>query len=734
MRSWLTVAVLVAGCGDNRATVTTEALDESRARQVATPATVVELGYDAEGALTSVERHGSSTSVSYDSLGHPRAVTDALAGRTTANVTASGALAQLVDARGLETGFTNDGLGSVTSVSSPDTGQTLKTFDEAGNLKSLVDARGVTTSLTHDALNRLTSLVHQRGLEPALEFTWAYDGDGGAAGQLTGTTFPAGASQRLYDQHGALVQLAQHVGAVSTTTTFEYDSAGRLEVLGYPSGRRLVIGWKDSEPVSLRLGDGGVLVDELEWRGPTLERMQWHLRSGPRVQQREFDTAGRVTRYPLAHGSRALRYDGAGRIVGFVHEALEGASDDTFTYDALDRLTGFTTGNASYDVRTDATGNRQALEGPASSTRWTTEPISNRTGLADGGAVFDAVGNLLGDGTFSATYDAAGRLETFTREATTTFAYDGFGDRVRKTTGSATLVFVYDPRGHLLGEYDGLGAPVREYVWLGDQLVGFFLGDAFLFVQVDHLGAPRMAIDLDGSVQWAWLSHPFGNDAAVVGGTLDLFALPLRFPGQYADVETGLFHNHHRDYDPRSGRYLEPDPLGLEGGVNPYVYVAGDPVNAIDPDGLAKLNLFNPYDVGPREAELYFAAQDDPDVRGLLSVYGHGTNERMRDSSTGHSFELNAEALANRIKNSGEWKPGMPIRLMSCNVGSGGNDSLVGRLSKLLGVPVTGPNTYLWGTSGQGAQSGWYPAPYWTGDMPGAGGRFITVVPGRRQR
>ncbi|MCI4567064.1 RHS repeat-associated core domain-containing protein [Lysobacter sp. CFH 32150] len=110
----------------------------------------------------------------------------------------------------------------------------------------------------------------------------------------------------------------------------------------------------------------------------------------------------------------------------------------------------------------------------------------------------------------------------------------------------------------------------------------------YKYVHTDALGTPQRATDKLGTVVWQASYDPFG--AAVIDDDPDgdsvHQALNLRFPGQYYDAETGLHYNYFRDYDARLGRYLEADPIGLQGGLNLYAYADGNPVATVDPQGL----------------------------------------------------------------------------------------------------------------------------------------------------
>ena len=110
-------------------------------------------------------------------------------------------------------------------------------------------------------------------------------------------------------------------------------------------------------------------------------------------------------------------------------------------------------------------------------------------------------------------------------------------------------------------------------------------GDQAYVIHTDHLGTPRVVSDEQGDIRWQASYTPFGK-AIITRADIDQ---PLRFPGQYADAESGTHYNYLRDYDPGLGRYLRSDPIGLGGGINTYAYVASNPLGAIDPLGLQVL-------------------------------------------------------------------------------------------------------------------------------------------------
>lgn len=146
----------------------------------------------------------------------------------------------------------------------------------------------------------------------------------------------------------------------------------------------------------------------------------------------------------------------------------------------------------------------------------------------------------------------------------------------------STGYFIYDEAGYLIGEYDTNGNAVQEHIYLGDRPVAVVQGGSVNYVTTDQLNTPRVVTDSSQTVEWSWVSDPFGN-----GQPTGSLTYNLRLPGQYSDAETGHDYNYFRDYDSTIGRYVEGDPTGIDGGMNIYVYANSDPLRIIDPSGLA---------------------------------------------------------------------------------------------------------------------------------------------------
>ncbi len=114
----------------------------------------------------------------------------------------------------------------------------------------------------------------------------------------------------------------------------------------------------------------------------------------------------------------------------------------TYTYDIANRLTN--TNGATYTW--DANGN---LLSDGANTY--TYDIANRlTNTNSATYTWDANGNLLSDGANTYTYDLANRLTAFNNGTnTTTYAYNGLGDRLQQTANSATTTYAVDIAGGL---------------------------------------------------------------------------------------------------------------------------------------------------------------------------------------------------------------------------------------------------------------------------------------------
>ena len=172
-----------------------------------------------------------------------------------------------------------------------------------------------------------------------------------------------------------------------------------------------------------------------------------------------------------------------------------------------------------------------------------------------------------------------------------TYRYDPFGRRLSKTANNQSTYYFYSAEG-LIAEADSNGQIIQSYgyapgstfttnpLWTKLTTAGTA---TYYTYQNDHLGTPQKLLNQSGLTVWSATYDAFCR------ATIDPASIVtnnLRYPGQYADAETGLHYNWERYYDSLIDRYTTKDRIGLNGGVNLYAYAYGNPLRWGDPMGL----------------------------------------------------------------------------------------------------------------------------------------------------
>lgn len=419
---------------------------------------------------------GIHTTHGYDALNRLIQTINNLSSVTTYGYNVADRLTQVQAPNNATTQYQYDDLGDLLQEVSPDRGTTRYAYDEAGNLKTMTDARGVVTSYTYDALNRVTAIDYPRTSE---DVALTYDGGTSPActfgiGRLCQVVDESGTTSYAYDGFGNIVQRHQTILGVDYLTQFAYDALDRLTALTYPDGATLTYSrdavGRISAVAATVNGQTTVLATGITYRADGL--VTGRTFGNGLVESRLYDTQGRLgNQFIGSADTRVYAYDANSNLVGL--QSLPQVS--TYGYDALDRLTqdAFITGTFDYDPN----GNRVQADVGAASTTYAYAPNSNRlqqqTGADARNYAYDANGNITNDGSHAYSYDARNYLTDI--DSTDIYRYNAQAQRVVKTVGAQTTVYLYDLTGHLLLEADASGSIQRRYVYMNDEPLAILL-------------------------------------------------------------------------------------------------------------------------------------------------------------------------------------------------------------------------------------------------------------------
>jgi RHS repeat-associated protein len=215
-----------------------------------------------------------------------------------------------------------------------------------------------------------------------------------------------------------------------------------------------------------------------------------------------------------------------------------------------------------------------------------TNQIQALAGCTPGSPSYDGNGNLTNDCSHTYSSDSDGRVTTIDG---TNVTYDALGRAVEWNVGAGYEQVAYDPLNRKLALMNGISTLVKAFIPLpgGGTMVDTPGVLPAYYRHSDWLGNSRIAttqtqgLYYDGG--YAAYGEPYGGT-----GTTD-----LDFTGQNQDTTVGLYDFLFRKYSDVQGRFISPDPSGLEAvdmtnpqSWNRYAYVVNDSLRLTDPFGL----------------------------------------------------------------------------------------------------------------------------------------------------
>ena len=593
--------------------------------------------YGADGnVLSTTDRLGNMTAMQFDARGNLIRVADAKGGIYRFEYDRNDRKLKEILPMGQATAYTYDPVGNLASRINPNGIKTTYSYDEANRLQEekrygSEHMLAGNTTYSWDLADNLiawsdTDLTRPSG-QQTVSAALSYDD----ANRKTGETVNYPTSQ------GGLYTLSY---------AYSYTLGGKKATLTWPNGEVITYAYSNHgelEAVTIP-GEGSISVNQFKWTAPAKVTLP-----GGSIRESEYDGLFNLLSFNLKGPDQKTilevsntfdKLQALKRSVR-IETAVGGITTSAYTYDDEQRLTlaaSDTGGLSEADSEAfalDALGNRIAH----SKMRGTWE--------------YDANNRLLQRGSGSAAtvyqYDDAGNLVQRTESGkVTNFSYNAQNrlSEVRDGNGSPIARYAYDPLGrriwkeqyrakdgtalaqalrtYYLYADEGLIAEATQSISLGIDKTSvsnevpsvtvqyglrpnerFNTGVLFLktknsnnqdtvaYFHHDRLGTPIAATDRAGNILWAAVYNAFGAADIITPAARQerpTIVNNLRLPGQIEDAETGLHYNYFRDYDPQTGRYIESDPIGFMGGINPYTYVGGNPLTWFDPLGLARMS------------------------------------------------------------------------------------------------------------------------------------------------
>jgi RHS repeat-associated protein len=557
--------------------------------------------YNARDQLKTITQGNRVRSFDYDGYGRLWKRTTPEQGQVEYNYNADDTVQWFKDARGAKTMFVYNNRHMVRSlnydISAVLAGQNVSAtpnvtyeYDAAGNRIQMVTGQPGTAShvstvdYAYDSLSRMTSeTVQFPGVPRSHTLTYGYN----RVGELTSLTNPFNSTvSYTHDRMGRIsnVNGSGDISVPSYVSNVQYRASGAPKQVNYGNTRTLTASYDNR----LRLKQwniAGVLGYDYSYThlGENSNRVTFAhnittTQSGSQMAARdasldrsyEYDQLGRLT--ASFTGTSALAHTGQGSTWGG-----EGPYAQTYSYDQWGNQTargGWGGENASYTA-SFTVNNRMSYN-----------PLS---GVA---MQFDASGNLTYDNYQSFTYYATGQQATASG-ASTQMHYDGDRLRVKKVENGATSYYIRSSvlGGQIVADLGASGQWIHGYLYMAGQLMAYQENGRVLWVYEEPVTKAKRTTDTTGAVHTITELDPWGGET---GRSYWSGLQPHKYTTYERDAN-GSDEAMHRRYNRWWSRFDQPDPyddnydLTDPQSLNRYSYTQNDPVNFVDPSGLARI-------------------------------------------------------------------------------------------------------------------------------------------------